>query len=291
MNLHNAGYHFTHGSDFSIHRPHGSGDYMLLILKTPAAFTIAGNEISAPPNSFILYKQGTPQLYRAAGEVFINDWLHFDLDAKDVALLSHYGIPFDTVGPLQDISELSSIIKKMFTDRYSASPYKKETAQLYFQLLVIELAKAMQKRTQTFGGSYHKMLTTLRHDIFCYPARDWSIDTITRQNGISRSYLQHLYKQCFDTTITADITKARIEYAKYLLSSTEMPIRTISAECGFQNEEHFMRVFKREVSLTPSRYRAVSRISRAELQSARMQAPYFGREPLLQNGIDKPTKK
>ena len=44
MKINTIGYHHTHDADFIIERPNGSGDYLLLIIKTPALFRFAGKE-------------------------------------------------------------------------------------------------------------------------------------------------------------------------------------------------------------------------------------------------------
>ncbi len=116
------GYNYWHDSIFFVSRPYGNGNSMLLLLKTPAVFTISGNEITAPENSFILYKEGTPQYYRACGEEFINDWFRFFSD-DETNIFESMGIPFDTVVNIGDISPFSALIEIMSREFYSDSPY------------------------------------------------------------------------------------------------------------------------------------------------------------------------
>ena len=55
MRLHKAGLSHRHANDFSICRPHGSGDWLLLVIKSPARFTVGGQECDVEPYSVILY--------------------------------------------------------------------------------------------------------------------------------------------------------------------------------------------------------------------------------------------
>lgn len=87
MRINNIGYNHSHDADFIINRPNGSGDYLLLLLKTNAIFKFGENEVTTSPDSFILFKQDTPQLYRSAGGVFSNDWFHFSIDKEDEIFL------------------------------------------------------------------------------------------------------------------------------------------------------------------------------------------------------------
>ena len=54
----NIGYNHCHDSDFFIDRPNGSGDYLLLLLKTDSIFNLNGEDVHVPMNSFFIYKKG-----------------------------------------------------------------------------------------------------------------------------------------------------------------------------------------------------------------------------------------
>jgi AraC family transcriptional regulator of arabinose operon len=51
------------------------------------------------------------------------------------------------------------------------------------------------------------------------------------------------------------VIACKIPYAKTSLAATGGTVREIATLCGYENEEHFMRQFKREVGLTPTEYR------------------------------------
>ena len=74
-----------------------SGDYLLVLLKSPAVFTLNGEDTITESNSFILYRKGTPQFYRAYGSSFSNDWFHFEMSDDDLKFIESLSIPFDEV--------------------------------------------------------------------------------------------------------------------------------------------------------------------------------------------------
>ena len=71
-----------------------------------------------------------------------------------------------------------------------------------------------------------------------------------------------------------DVLQRRIEYAKYLLSSTDFTIYSISTMCGYANDVHFMRLFKKATGTTPSEYRISFKISQKELEGSKFQNPF-----------------
>lgn len=53
----------------------------------------------------------------------------------------------------------------------------------------------------------------------------------------------------------AYLTRKRMEHAQFLLLSTRSPLKEIAAACGYRDANYFLRVFRRQVGLTPSEYR------------------------------------
>ena len=94
MELHALGLNYSHDGSFDIRRPNGSGDNLLLIFKSSAVVRLHGREYSVSPDSAILYKKGTEQIYRACKGFYINHWLHFDCDDT---LTRDYSLPYDTI--------------------------------------------------------------------------------------------------------------------------------------------------------------------------------------------------
>lgn len=50
------------------------------------------------------------------------------------------------------------------------------------------------------------------------------------------------------------LQRVRIEAAKKLLESRNMGVEQVAAMCGYESDEFFRKIFKRHVSITPSRY-------------------------------------
>ena len=119
MKIVNAGYNYRHPADFYISRSYGSGDYLLLILKTDAFFVFNNEKHIAPPNSVVLFKKGTPQLYGALSEEFVNDWIHFDIDDDEKNEIQKLDIPFDTIMSVNSTTVFSEMIKNIFCEKYS----------------------------------------------------------------------------------------------------------------------------------------------------------------------------
>lgn len=273
MKIVNCGFDYQHPSDFKIQRPNGSGDYILLVIRSPAFFVFEEKIHYTKGNSVVIFNKGTPQIYGALNEKFINDWIHFEADKKDLIYLKDIGIVFDKILEFNNITQFSKLIKSIFFEKYSTNKNASLSTIVYFNLLLLKISD-LYTESQISFSELTQQLTTLRNKIFSNPQNNWNIDQISKELLISKSYLQHKYKQLFKTNIKKDITSSRVEYAKYLLFSTDYTISYISNMCGYENDVHFMRVFKRETGYTPTTYRNSSNRSYKKIEDSKYFPPF-----------------
>ena len=72
---------------------------------------------------------------------------------------------------------------------------------------------------------------------------------------ISWRSLERKFQDCRQSTISAEITRFRMERGKRFLVETEMLIKQVAEACGFANSRRFCEIFKRSQGQTPERYR------------------------------------
>ena len=256
MILNNVGFDHQHDSDFLIDRPDGSGDNLLLILKTDAIFTIGGKDVFVPQKSFFLYPVGMPQHYRCVQQhTFANDWMHFLFEDNEEAEFLTREIPYATPIPL-DHTEFYSYCIKMIADENSADRlYRSDSILHYFWLMCNKVSEQVRENSRMEHSSSYEMLLTVRNQMYANPYWEWSINWASHQTRMSRSAFQHNYKTQFGITFIQDLIEARIGYAKTLLCTTDMSVHDISLQCGYRNYEHFARQFKAQCGISPGEYR------------------------------------
>lgn len=259
MFIKNVGYNHCHDADLNISRPNGSGDYLLLLLKTPAIFTFNGSDIISEANSFILYSENTPQFYRAYGTQFSNDWFHFKLTEEDILFLNQLDIPQNKITYIGDFNDLSIIINNLCFETYSSNLYKSETIELYLKLFFIKLSNKIHHNNNQLTNTHYNKMSIIRTKIYNAPYYNWTIEGLSHELTMSKSSFQHIYKNFFGVSPLKDVIISRIEHAKYLLYTTDISIKKISEMCGYNNEIHFMRQFKKQTNLTPMNYRKYKR--------------------------------
>ena len=250
INIRRMGCDGTHGTDFSINRPNGYDCYLLLLIKTPAKFYLKEEEILTEPGALIIYQPYTQHHYCASNGIYINDWMQFEADP---AFMKSLNLPTNRLIPIGLQTNLYTLFRLISEAFYSNQEHDEIITFNLTNALFFSIAKMVTSSMM----SRHSEFVSLRCDIYSNPAKDWRIANISHSLNISQGYLQSQYKKAFGITCQQDIEKSRMEHACRLLSFTNMTVKQISFECGYQNSEHFMRTFKNNMGHTPSKYREI----------------------------------
>lgn len=81
------------------------------------------------------------------------------------------------------------------------------------------------------------------------------LQQVIEQAGIPERTLKRRFKSATGTSLIEYTQNLRIEEAKRLLETGDMPVDDISIEAGYEDASFFRRLFKRQTGLTPSQYR------------------------------------
>lgn len=84
---------------------------------------------------------------------------------------------------------------------------------------------------------------------------DLSLNTLASSLNVNASYLSALFKKDLGITLTAYVTKKRVDYAIFLLNTSVLQIQSIATHCGIPDLNYFTKTFKKIVGITPSQYR------------------------------------
>lgn len=85
----------------------------------------------------------------------------------------------------------------------------------------------------------------------------WNLDTVCRALGlgISGTHAGRLFKRRFGIGVRDYAAGRRLIKAAHLLRTTNLCVKTISGNLGYQSTADFTRKFKQEFGVPPTRYR------------------------------------
>ena len=98
-------------------------------------------------------------------------------------------------------------------------------------------------------------------DILNYIGKNFStitnLDDVSKDLHISKYYICHLFQKHLETSFTDYLTKIRLKNAQIQLATPNLTITEIAENCGFRTPAYFSNVFKKQLGISPLKYRQV----------------------------------
>ena len=85
-------------------------------------------------------------------------------------------------------------------------------------------------------------------------SEDISIEDLCKEFNLSRRSLYEQMSHYVSGGIATFIRHKKLNYAKHLLQTTDMPIPEIAHASGFTDYNYFLRLFKRNFGISPKKF-------------------------------------
>jgi AraC family transcriptional regulator len=124
--------------------------------------------------------------------------------------------------------------------------------------MCIRLARHFVGRLQlpTSGGLSPERLQRARDYIETHLDDDLSLTVLAEIACLSPYHFSRSFKQAAGVGPQRYVIQRRLERAKRLLRQTHQPLALIAEEAGFADQSHLTQMFRREIGVTPGRFRA-----------------------------------
>ncbi|MHA6480852.1 response regulator transcription factor [Paenibacillus sp. strain BS8-2] len=133
--------------------------------------------------------------------------------------------------------------------RNSNADAKLEALNVYIGEVVMQLYEMGKERDKSILAR----ITGYIREHYRNPAL--KIQDIANEVHFSTAYLGYLFKKEMKKNLWDFVTEQRIEEAKRLLTSTDKKRYEVAYEVGYESPEHFSRMFKRYVGISPAEFR------------------------------------
>lgn len=151
--------------------------------------------------------------------------------------------------------ELASSINKLINISMEDNGAKDALADLALKILLLRLVQ-----TQNLVAIQHEEMRTPRlkaaiQYINKNLTEKITIAKLAAESCMSQSAFFQSFRDAFGISPLEYVLKARIDQAKKLMADTKISITEVCYASGFNNLNHFTKVFKRIEGLTPGQYR------------------------------------
>jgi len=99
-----------------------------------------------------------------------------------------------------------------------------------------------------------KTVRGLAKKIVNNPSREYSLDILALESGLSQAKLQEGFKVLYTRTVTEYIRHVRLEAARDYIRTTELNISQVVYSIGFSSRSYFSKIFKNKYGISPSEF-------------------------------------
>ena len=160
------------------------------------------------------------------------------------------------------INPLFSSIQKPLRDILETPPggnrnaLKLESKFLEFIHNYLDFLQEPLEERPSFMNSYViAQLKDIRSFLLDNYIQSPDIKTLSRKFGINKDYLILGFRELYNTSPHKFIINLRLERAKELLITTDMPLKSVAAEVGYVNYGHFIKLYLKKFGVIPSEER------------------------------------
>lgn len=227
--------------------PHGREAFGLVLAITGGAeFRFAtGERLMVEPGEVLFLSAGvayTIVTERAFRHVTINFDIH-----RETSALGRFAAPYHLIRPdrAESISRRFRRIAELWRERTPGYEMQ-AVAELYELFSLLDEAERV-------GHPSHR-LSSAREYIEGHFASAFSLGELADLSGMSLTSFRREFRRTFGKTPLAYRDALRMDYAKELLLGGYYTLAEIAERCGYSDVGYFIRIFRREVGITPRRY-------------------------------------
>ena len=155
--------------------------------------------------------------------------------------------------------ELCNIIQRLWDEWKGNAPYADAYADALTRCLVVELLRflgigstAPQPQADTAEEQLTQTIDTFFEQHFSESCGE---EMLAKELHFSRRHLVRILKKHYGMSFREKLASTRMDYAAFLLRTTDQPVGQIGAEVGYDSESAFFKIFRRTFGMTPRQYR------------------------------------
>lgn len=151
---------------------------------------------------------------------------------------------------IQNQMRMTELFRRYLDDRESGHQNPVQAA-----LLIMQMLSEMSVGINEISSAGTQLSERVINYIKIHLREVAGIAEIAKSLKCNPDYLGRKFKETFGWTVTDEIHRQRINYAKKLLLESVMNVAEIATNSGFEDPVYFRKIFKRIAGISPRAYR------------------------------------
>jgi len=237
-----------------VHRPHGTGDWLIMLFHEAARLDQTDQASSHPPLTLVIWPPRAEQFY-SWGKTKAKErhsWMH--VEGSWVAQhIDTMGLPVAEPCTLPDADGMDRALAALLAEMQLGP----QSDAVILQNLFENWARSIRRQLQpsAAASSIPPALLRVRQHLDLDYRRVPPLDDLAELAAMSRSYLCHRFRECFGSSISEYVIRKRMAAAQRMLFEINMRPGEIAVAVGYPDIYQFSKQFKKSFGVSPSQYR------------------------------------
>ena len=168
------------------------------------------------------------------------------------------GIGLGSISPFSEENKLIKIVnnigimrvvQRIVNELEGKNSYYQYLVVMYYAELLVLIYRYMSENYLPIcqNDALKRAISFIRFNYH----KDISINDVAIQADISERYLRSLFSQYLNISPLDYLNQIRINKSIELLRNTELSVKEICFQCGFQSPQYFSRLFKQQTGISP----------------------------------------
>lgn len=243
--------HYYCQQGYKVRRQYMNNVLLMLLEQGTMRVEYRGEKYTAQAGDIILMDCTYPQYYDTPDYVEFY-WLHIagvnSFELCDYLYRAYGSIVYHT----QDREKAAAHIRYLVSQFATNQPIMDaEHSRLLHSVLCYLMPATRAANTMSSDDPVQQAMKYISTHL----SSDLSLQRIAREVHLSPSHLVRLFRMRLNHSPHEYIMLMRMDRAKYLLKTTDLPVKAVAAEVGYKTESSFTGAFTDKIGIPPRRFR------------------------------------
>lgn len=225
-----------------------------LVQRGPLEVSHAGETVQVQVPSLLLYPRPLAHRFRSdpdRGADMACANLRFEGGVRNPLAAA---LPAFVCLPLSELEGAGPVLSLLFEEAFAQRCGRQAVVDRLFEVVMVQVLRQLMERNEVQAG----MLSGLAHPrlrgalvaMHEQPAREWSLEELAGQAGMSRSVFANAFRETVGVTSGQYLQAWRVGLAQRALGLGQ-PLKRVATEVGYGSEAALSRAFKTHTGLSP----------------------------------------
>jgi len=163
---------------------------------------------------------------------------------------------------LKDTQDIGTLLRSLVLELDGGAAPEEWFAQSLFFALHVRISRLLSETERFRQDAGQRYVSDALQYMRTNYDREIRITEVASAVNVHPAYLQRLFRKTRGLTMIAWLNRYRMEQAKMLLLTTDLPLADLCGYVGMNSRQHFSAIFREHVGISPAEFRRSTSMTR-----------------------------